>query len=127
MTTSLRELLNRWKKQEYISNDNYKLLSCSYGILPRAYGLPKIHKPNHPLRIIVSSTNSPLHSLATALHKILHSSIPPPPSSVPNSYELNNKLSNVHIEDDYTLISLDVVSLFTNIPLELAVDSVSKR
>ena len=127
ITTQLRDLLNRWKSQNLISNENYKSLSCSDGILPRAYGLPKIHKPNHPFRIIVSSTNSPLHTFATALHKILHKSIPPAPSFVPNSFALTNKLKNVFIEENYTLISLDVISLFTNIPLDLAVESVSKR
>jgi len=46
---------------------------------------------------------------------------------VENSFQLIEKLRNIHIEDNYTLISLDVISLFTNIPLELALDSVSRR
>src|SRR5436190_10566126 len=47
MSSSLREILNRWKNSEYISHTTHRSLICSDGILPRAYGLPKIHKPNH--------------------------------------------------------------------------------
>ena len=69
--SALRELA-RWKDSEFISSSTYFHLRCSDGELPRAYGLPKLHKPNVPLRIIVSSINSPLFSLATFLHKIMH-------------------------------------------------------
>lgn len=50
-------LLTRWKNNNYITNKMYKRLNCTDGVLPRAYGLPKIHKPDCPLRIIVSSIN----------------------------------------------------------------------
>jgi len=40
---------------------------------------------------------------------------------------LTEKLNNVNISDKHVLISLDVISLFTNIPLDLAIESVSKR
>jgi len=38
--------------------------------IPRAYGLPKIHKTVCPLRIIVSSVNSSLYNLAYYLYFI---------------------------------------------------------
>jgi len=46
------------------------------GTIPRAYGLPKIHKMGYPLRIIVTSVNSPLYNLAYYLHLIIKKSIP---------------------------------------------------
>ena len=127
MTISLREILTRWKNLEFIPVSTQRYLTCSDGILPRAYGLPKIHKPNHPLRIIVSSINSPLYKLASFLDRIMHKSFPSSSSSVKNSFEVVKKLNNVNIEKGHTLISLDVVSLFTNIPLDLAIESISKR
>lgn len=45
LINDLRDLLTRWKNSNYISANKYKSLYCSDGILPRAYGLPKIHKP----------------------------------------------------------------------------------
>jgi len=70
LISMLISLISHWKKQNYIDNRTYKKIYCSDGPLPRAYGLPKIHKPDNPLRIIVSSTNSPLYSLAEYSHNI---------------------------------------------------------
>jgi len=39
--SQLRGLLQRWRKNDYISNGTYRALMNSDGILPRAYGLPK--------------------------------------------------------------------------------------
>jgi len=79
----LKEILKRWLNHKYISVHTQfetTILNSSNAILPRAYGLPKIHKPGYPLRIIVSSTGSPLHNLTSFLHKILCVSLPAPPS-----------------------------------------------
>ena len=127
LTSKLRTLLSRWKSLNYISDSNYKRIFCSDGLLPRAYGLPKVHKANCPFRIIISSIDSPLYELATFLHKILSSSLPPARGHVDNSFELVKNLNNFEISSEYQLISLDVVSLFTNVPVELAVNSIHKR
>lgn len=56
-------------KSTYISEIMNMLENpCSEGNLPRAYGLPKVYKPNCPFRIIISSLASPLYSLASYLH-----------------------------------------------------------
>ncbi|XP_071649570.1 uncharacterized protein [Temnothorax longispinosus] len=127
LTRNTRTLLTRWKNSKYISSSTYKFLYCSDGVLPRAYGLPKIHKLNYPLRIIVSSIDGPLHNLARFLHNIISSSIPKANSHIKDSFQLVNILNNSRIDDNYTLISLDVVSLFTNVPSDLAIDSICNR
>jgi len=88
---------------------------CSDGILPRAYGLPKIHKQDCTFRIIISSIDSPLYSLALFLHRIISGNIPKPFSHIKDSFQLVKKLTNLYIDDNYALISLDATSLFTNI------------
>jgi len=40
---------------------------------------------------------------------------------------LITKLKNIEFDDDYKLFSLDVVSMFINIPIKLAVNSIKKR
>jgi len=102
-------------------------LNGSNAILPRAYGLPKIHKEGHPLRIIVSSSGSPLHNLAIFLHKILIKSLPSHFSRVKNSLQLKKLLSNLYIPDDCCLVSFDVVSLFTNVPTDMALEIIKEN
>ncbi|XP_071637612.1 uncharacterized protein [Temnothorax longispinosus] len=127
LSSELRSLITRWKNKGYIDHSMYKKLNCTDGILPRAYGLPKIHKPGNPLRIIVSSINSPLYMLACCLHEILSEGVSKSPSHIKNSYHLVNKLNGKPFDSNCTLISLDVVSLFTNVPTDPVVDSVTKR
>jgi len=87
----------------------------------------KIHKKDYPLRIIISSINSPFYSFAAFLHNILFKNLPNPNSHIENSFELTKKLNNMFLDDCYDLISLDVVSLFTNVPLDLVIEGIAKR
>jgi len=61
------------------------------------------------------------------LQKMIVSKVQYTISHIENSFQLVEKLRSVKLEDRHVLLSLDVVSLFTNIPLDLAIDSVSKR
>ncbi|KYN15798.1 hypothetical protein ALC57_11970, partial [Trachymyrmex cornetzi] len=72
LTQDLRALLVRWKRDSYIDDQTYRRLLTTDGVIPRAYGLTKIHKDGNPLRIIVSSINSPLYSLSLFLHNIIN-------------------------------------------------------
>ncbi len=68
------------KKSNIISETTYKMLYSSDGLSPRFYGLPKIHKPEIPLRPIVSFVNSP------TLAKILFPVVGNTENTVKNSY-----------------------------------------
>jgi len=103
----LKKTLKRWFQSKFISDKKYLQLNSRNAILPRTYGLPKIHKNGFPLRIIFSSTGSPLHNLATFLQHILRESLPAPLSCCKNSFDLINKLKDIHIPDGFGLVSLD--------------------
>jgi len=109
MTENLRTLLGRWKARGYIDNSTYKNLNVTDGILPRAYGLPKIHKAGYPLRIIIFSINSPLYKLAIYFHNIINKSINHPNTHVKNSFELVKKLKSLTFETNVQIASFDVV------------------
>ena len=125
--TKLKLLLKSWKYYGYLSDCSYNNLNCTTPILPLAYGLPKILKVGCPLRIIVSSVGSPLHNLGSFLYKIISKSLPPANSSIVNSYFLMKKVSNLTIPAKASLLSLDVISLFTNVPIDLILDGISNR
>jgi len=127
LLNDLKSLLKRWSNLKYISSYTCSLLNTSNAILPRAYGLPKIHKAGYPLRVIVSSSGSPLHNLALFLHKILSKSLPPAFSYIKNSSQLLKTLSNLHIPNDCCLASFDVVSLFTNVPTDMVLEIIEEK
>jgi len=127
LLSELKTILKRWNNLGYISSHSYWFLNASNAILPRAYGLPKIHKVGHPLRIIVSSSGSPLHNLALFLHQILIKSLPSHFSHVKNSLQLKKLLADVYIPDDCCLVSFDVVSLFTNVPTDMALEIINEK
>jgi len=60
--TKLKKILMWWKQADYISEVAYRNMNCSDGVLLRAYGSLKIHKPTCPFRIIILSIDSPLHA-----------------------------------------------------------------
>ena len=58
----LNKMLLDLKKADKISDSTYKMLYSSDGLCPRFYGLPKIHKPEIPLKPIVSFVNYPTYA-----------------------------------------------------------------
>ena len=100
-----------------------KVDSCS---IARFYGLPKIHKEGAPLRPIVSLPASPTYSLAKFLWRKLKFLIDGSEYSISCADQALEKLKQVHIEDDEIMISFDVVSLFTSINLDIALDSIKQ-
>jgi len=89
-------------------------------------GFPKIHKLDIPFRLIISSIDSPF-SLASFLQGIIKKHVPNTFSYLENSFELTEKLKDIFISDNHILISLNVIFLFPNIPLDLAIESILKR
>ena len=46
---------------------------------------------------------------------------------IKNNFDLVNKLKSKHINNDISLILLDVTLLFINVPIELTVESIKNR
>jgi len=123
----LNNTLKRWHSLGFISKQELYSLRNTDCSLSRAYGLPKIHKEGTPFRIIVSSIDSTLYSFAKYLQKILQNCLPPAISHVKNSYDLFNTLLGKEIPANHLMLSLDVKSLFTNIPSELVIEAIKNR
>jgi hypothetical protein len=91
------------------------------------YGIPKIRKPDIPLRPIVSSIGSPCYAMAGFLQKILS-----PPAGKSESFAKNSAnslqlLKSVDFQSPDTLISFDVVSLFTNLSVDEALQVITNK
>ena len=106
-----------------ISQSEYFTLRCSNGVMPRFYGLPKVHKANVPLRPIVSFVNSPTYNLSKFLCKII-SPLLKNTYTVNNSVEFTNLIRDQIVGPNEVFVSFDVVSLFTSVPTDQALDCV---
>jgi hypothetical protein len=95
-------------------------------ITPRIYGLPKNHKDDIPLRPIVNTIGSPTYELAKHVAKILRPLVGHTDSFIKDSNEFINIIKNEKVRPQDTVISFDVVSLFTKIPLDEAIQIVKE-
>ena len=105
------------KDNELIDNKLYYYLKPTDSPAPRFYGQSKIHKPGVPIRPIVSYSASPLYNLNKYIANILKTYVKHKNNNAKNSTVFSNYIRNVPIEDDEIMVSFDVTSLYTNIPV----------
>ena len=105
-------------KTSGLSTDKIKVLTPHSALMPRLYGLPKIHKEHTPLRPIVSSIGSPTYQLAKYLTGLLQPFVGGCEHHVRNSAQFVRCLKQIKLNTTDLLVSFDVESLFTRVPLE---------
>ena len=111
-----------------LSQKVFDHLRPSATVCPKFYGLPKIHKPDVPLiRPIVASQGSPTYNLAKYLAEILKPLVGKSEQHVVNSKEFITKIEQTKLDEDEILVRFDVVSLFTNVPVDEARNIAKER
>ena len=110
------------KKTDAIDIQRYNRLRCRVPQPPKLYGLPKLHKPNIPMRPIVSFCGSPTYQLSKYLTTVLKPLTDGSRHKLQSTENFIDAIKTVQVPDDYKLVSFDVKSLFTSIPLQLALD-----
>jgi hypothetical protein len=106
----------------YIDNKTKLHLKSDIAVPARIYGLPKYHKEGNPLRPIVSTLNTASYNLSSLLATILKEMIADSRYNIKNSSELKDVITSIRLKPEEELVSFDVVSLFTNIPTDLAME-----
>ena len=122
--SSVKYYLDTYLKP-YIEKINFKTLVPSGSLPGKLYGLCKVHKEGFPLRPVISMIGSAEYMLAKYLDKLIQ-------PHIPNTYMVNStsafldKINEVTPSDSDVLVSFDVCSLFTNVPLDETINTMSK-
>ena len=89
---------------------------------PKFYGLPRIHKPDTPLRHIVSSCGSVTCGVAKELAKILKPLVGKSPHHISNTQDFVEQVKHITLAPGECLSSYDVSALFTSVPVDPALN-----
>ena len=112
-------MLKKLLKKGSLSEETYNKLRPVGTRLGILYGLCKVHKASvngsPPFRPILNAINTPTYKLAKYLVPLL-SSLPTNEYTVSDSFTFAEEISKQNAQ--YFMASLDINSLFTNIPLD---------
>jgi hypothetical protein len=123
----LVSILSQLKQEKKITESQYTQLYPTSEKIPVLYCTPKIHKQDNPLRPIVDYTGSIGYKTSRALADLLQPLVGKTKHHVNNSKDFSEEVATVLIEDGDIFISHDVVSLFTNVPIDKALDVIKER
>ena len=118
----IKKVLRKIKSKS--SEQEYKRLYQTGLAQDRFYGTAKIHKLKNdstvddlPIRPIISNINTASYQLAKYLAKLL-SPLSMSEYTVKSTSDFITHIKGQNIPNNYKLISFDVTSLFTNVPLD---------
>ena len=111
----LNKLLWQFVKGEKITSPVYSMLRCIKGVMPKMYGLPKVHQVNYRLGLLlVAFVGSPTYNLSKFLINVL-SPLLKQTYSVKNSVQFVNIVNDLRCNNLHCFVSFDVVGHFTSI------------
>ena len=118
----LISILKRIKNQTGLDSNTYKSMYPTHGVPPKFYGLPKIHKPDTPLKPIVSSCGSVTYGVVKELAKILKPLVGKTPHHINSTQDFVEQVKHITLAPGECLSSYDVSALFTSVPVDSALN-----
>ena len=126
--SSIQRYLKKLNNRHELNDEISKKIRPQNTKLARAHGVPKVHKTSNSIpsfRPIIDTTGITHYSVGKYLSELLNP-LTYNIYTVKDSFDAANKVnqipSNVQNSDEYVFVSLNVVSLFTNVPLKKTVD-----
>jgi len=124
---STKKLLQKLGDDNKISKPTMWNLKPFEEVCPRIYGVPKLHKENLPLRPIVDYRYSPCYKTSLFLKKIFKTLTDNHEHTLKNSYDFVERIKDKILDPMDVMISFDVVSLFTNVPITITIQIVKRK
>ena len=110
-----------------INDHIYRRLYPTGASTPKYYGLPKVHKEGVPLRPIISSRGAVTYESAKELSRIIKSLVGRSPHHVHNTQDFIQSVEGIQLQENECIISYDVNSLFTSIPIVPIITIIKKH
>ena len=119
--------LKKIKLDTRMDGITYRRMYPTGVVIPKFYGLPKIHKENNPLRPIVSSIGSVSYGVSKELARVIKPLVGSTEHHVNNSKEFIEEIKKIKLEEGECITSYDVSALFTSIPIPSALDIINNK
>ncbi|XP_063805763.1 uncharacterized protein LOC134984051 [Pseudophryne corroboree] len=125
----LHDLLSQAMSNNLISKEEFNFLFCSHPTVPIYYHLPKIHKSctAPPGRPIISGVGSLTSNLSHYIDISLQPRVTMLKSHIKDTTHFLNMIKDIEWRDSYGFLTLDVQSLYTNIPHDLGINAIARR
>jgi len=108
-------ILKKMKQDGLINEAMYEKMKPIGSQPPNLYGLAKVHKTNIPVRPVLSMPGSAYHKVAIQVAEWLAKV---PECQINSSTKMiSDGVKKIRMKPDEELISFDVVSLYTNVPV----------
>jgi hypothetical protein len=121
------DILRNLLQENYLNTKQVRFLTTFTPVCPTFYGIPKVHKQNYPLRPIVSQINGPTSSINALVDKLLFVAEQQIPYLLQDTTAYLRFIdANKNADDNTYLVTMDVTSLYTNIPHDEGVDLVAE-
>ena len=112
----INHLIHQAWRLNIIEESTYINLQTKNPRIPTFYLLPKIHKKDNPGRPIVNGIGSPTEKISAYVDTFLTKYTPRIPSYIKDTTHLLNILKHHRILTTDIMVTIDVKSLYTNIP-----------
>ena len=119
--------LKKIKLDTRMDDITYRRMYPTGVVIPKFYGLPKVHKENTPLRPIVSSIGSVSYGISKELARIIKPLVGSTEHQVNNSKEFIEEIKKIKLEEGECITSYDVSALFTSVPIPSALDIINNK
>ncbi|CAF3946895.1 unnamed protein product [Rotaria sp. Silwood1] len=129
-TTTIKEEIS--EKVTKLANNNKITLNTKYYLtsnddLSKIRGQPKLHKTNAPMRIVTCSRNTITSPISQFVYKFIKELRATLNGVISNTFNFVQGISNLDIDQNERLASLDIQDLYTNIPVTKAIDITIER
>jgi hypothetical protein len=124
---ALCETLKRIRDEGQMTDSIYYRLYPTQCQVPRMYGHPKIHKDGYPLREIVDGTGGVVKQVDKYIAGIIKQYVEDTDHYIKNSRDFVEKVKDVTVGADETLVSYDVTALYPSVPQDEAIELISEK